>query len=351
MEKIEPREGERFYYFYYFIILILKGETLRMSFYIKILYKQSFSSQAARPLLVDSLDLCPFPHPLPLLMALSAAKLVSFICLLAFFSVQVHARESQFFSKVPSSSSNNYVQVTPDNKEQQSLSKQQQEPTSFVPETQKTTALNKQQEPTFIPETQNGYGLYGQKNNDQFPTTTSAADVKYEPYTTPITSTPTGTFEPYTTPTTSAAVQYEPYTTPITSTPTGTFEPYKTPTTSYNNPNKYNFNNNKYYYNNNGFQTEKERLGDSKFQESGYRSNQNSYNNNNVEKKGMSDTRFLENGKYYYDVNNEKNYNPNQYQQQQNSRGYYNENTYEYNNNNFQNEENEFDELPWTRCS
>lgn len=33
-----------------------------MSFYIKILYKQSFSSQAARPLLLDSLELYPFPH-------------------------------------------------------------------------------------------------------------------------------------------------------------------------------------------------------------------------------------------------------------------------------------------------
>lgn len=320
-----------------------------MSFYIKILYRQSFSSQAISTKLASS------PLRMTLLMALSTAKLISFICLLTFFSVQVHARESQFFSKVPSSNGNNYVQVTPNNKEQQSLSKQQQEPTGFVPETQKTT-LNKQQEPTFIPETQNGYGLYGQENDNQFPTTTSAADVKYEPYTTPITSTPTGTFEPYTTPTTSTAVKYEPYTTPITSTPTGTFEPYSaTPTTSYNNPNKYNFNNNRYYYNNNGFQTQQESLGDSKFQESGYRSNPNSYNANNVEKQGMSDTRFLENGLYFYDVKNENNYNPNQYQKQQNSRGYYNENTYEYNNNNsmegFQNEENEFDELPWTWCS
>lgn len=318
-------------------------------YWVMLVATQSFSSQAITTKLESS------PMRMPLLMALSAAKLISFICLLTFFSPQVHARESQFFSKVPSSNGNNYVQVTPNNKEQQSLSKQQQEPTGFVPETQKTT-LNKQQEPTFIPETQNGYGLYGQENDNQFPTTTSAADVKYEPYTTPITSTPTGTFEPYTTPTTSAAVKYEPYTTPITSTPTGTFEPYSaTPTTSYNNPNKYNLNNNRYYYNNNGFQTQQESLGDSKFQESGYRSNPNSYNDNNVEKQGMSDTRFLENGKYYHDVKNENNYNPNQYRQQQNSRGYYNENTYEYNNNNsmegFQNEENEFDELPWTWCS
>ncbi|KAJ4703531.1 Protein E6 [Melia azedarach] len=342
-------------------------------------------------------------------MAFSATNLICFLFLLTFFSAHIQARESQFFSKVPSSNGNNNVQVsaTVPNKEEQSLTKQQQEP-DFVPDTQKTTTtttLNyqeqqqqsfgnkQQQEPAFVPETQNGYGLYGQENT-----------VKYEPYTTPITSTASGSFEPYTTPSTSNDVKYEPYTTPstsndvkyesyttpITSTPTGTFEPYNTPTTntvnyepyttpttstvstyapyttkaqtqeSYNNnPNPYYYNNN--YYNKNAFEAERESFGDSKFQHSGYTNlgNQNNFYTgyNNGEKLGMSDTRFLENGKYYYDIQNERSYHPSQYQQSSrgvvtgnpfNSRGYNanNENSYEYNSvEGYQNEENEFDEL------
>lgn len=93
-------------------------------------------------------------------------------------------------------------------------------------------------------------------------------------------------------------------------------------------------------YNRNGYETEKQGMSDTRFMQNyneyttennGYTSNYNNdghtgntgYNtnyNNNVyssnyntngnenEKQGMSDTRFLESGKYYYDVKNENNY-------------------------------------------
>ncbi|XP_052203492.1 uncharacterized protein LOC127808858 [Diospyros lotus] len=63
--------------------------------------------------------------------------------------------------------------------------------------------------------------------------------------------------------------------------------------------------------------------------------NENYYNNGasnyNTQKQGMSDTRFLENGKYFYDMNSEKNYNPNGFQK---SRGVVD---YSSSNNNFYN--------------
>ncbi|XP_039004257.1 protein E6-like isoform X2 [Hibiscus syriacus] len=87
---------------------------------------------------------------------------------------------------------------------------------------------------------------------------------------------------------------YEPYATPVKYHPD---EPYNSiPESSSNNKNTY-------YYN----------------------------NRNNGEKQGMSDTRYLENGKYYYDVKSESNYYPNQFE---NIRGVASRN--------------EFDENPYT---
>jgi hypothetical protein len=76
------------------------------------------------------------------------------------------------------------------------------------------------------------------------------------------------------------------------------------------NENKENYNNNGYTpnYNNNGYNSNNNN-------NNGYTPNYNSngYSNNyntngyQTERQGMSDTRFLENGKYYFPVNNENN--------------------------------------------
>ncbi|XP_011001231.1 PREDICTED: protein E6-like [Populus euphratica] len=232
-------------------------------------------------------------------------RLISFLFLLAILSVQIHARESQFFSKVsgatttPSTttiSNNNAQDKTHPGKEEEGLSKQEQDP-------------------AFIPDNQNGYGLYGQEST-QFPTTTKLANA---PYT-------TTTYQPYKTQT----QNQESYTN------------YPTDTTTNTNTN---------YYNNNAYdQEQQQNFGETSLQESGYTNMGNQKNNyyyngansySNDEKQGMSDTRYLEKGKYYYDLQGENsNYNPNQYHQDSrnnyNTRGYYNNNNenskYEYTN-------------------
>ncbi|KAF9683603.1 hypothetical protein SADUNF_Sadunf04G0031100 [Salix dunnii] len=238
-------------------------------------------------------------------------KLISFL-FLAIFSSQIHARESQFFSKVsattatPSTTAINYNNVqdkTLPSKEEESLNK-------------------RELDPAFIPDTQNGYGLYGQESS-QFPTTTKLVNA------------------PHTTTT------YQPYKTQTQTQETYTNYPTDTTTTTTDN-----------YYNKNAYEEQQQNFGETSLQESEYTTtgNQNnnkyynganSYSNNNEyyngansykndEKQGMSDTRYLENGKYYYDLNNENsNYYLNQYQQSSrnnyNTRGYYNNNN---NNNN-----------------
>ncbi|KAI4312210.1 hypothetical protein MLD38_037047 [Melastoma candidum] len=64
----------------------------------------------------------------------------------------------------------------------------------------------------------------------------------------------------------------------------------------------------------------------------------------NVQKQGMSDTRFLENGKYFYAIDNEEKYNPNRYAESRNAefntQGYLpnsNGNNYDYSNRNTNN--------------
>ncbi|KAE8674269.1 Protein E6 [Hibiscus syriacus] len=75
--------------------------------------------------------------------------------------------------------------------------------------------------------------------------------------------------------------------------------------------------NNNYY--NGNYEYKKNAYGEAMFTEKGWstkeNNNNNYYNGNNGyngEKQGMSDTRFLENGKYFHDIRNENNYYPNQ---------------------------------------
>ncbi|XWS12604.1 hypothetical protein CRYUN_Cryun37aG0104500 [Craigia yunnanensis] len=229
----------------------------------------------------------------------SSPKLISVLFLFALFSMQIHARE--FFSKIPSVNNNERETTTiPDTREQ--------EHETFIPETQKTSLPNREehmtfgkqeQETRFIPETQNGYGLYGHESGQLPPSTTTKE-----------------TYEPYVTP-----VRYH------------SDEPYNSIPASNNNNNK-----NTFYYNKNSYETEQKNFGEARFTEKGWSTEENKNNNyyngnngyNNGEKQGMSDTRYLENGRYYYDVKNENNYYPNQYENSRGvaSRNEYNENRY-----------------------
>ncbi|KAM6574737.1 hypothetical protein CsatA_023064 [Cannabis sativa] len=211
----------------------------------------------------------------------------------------IDARDSQFFSK-----------VTNDNNNQETTT------TVVTPRNNDNKVDDHQPEPTFIPETQNdGYGLYGHESG-QFPPseehfTTTKTTTGGTPYTT-TSANPVSTYEtyePYTTPTTT----YKPYTTPIG-------RPYRTESEEGTNDNAQ-------FYSNN--ENENENENDS-YKNNHYNYNsENSYNTNynkvrnnngrgndrsyNPERLGMSDTRFLENGKYFYDLNMEKNYDPNSY--------------------------------------
>ncbi|XP_065880154.1 protein E6 [Euphorbia lathyris] len=229
----------------------------------------------------------------------------SFFFLLSLFFTQIYARDVQFFSKVSPTTT-----------------------TGIIPAKDET--FNKQeQDPSFMQETQNAYGLYGQEQEStqsQFPTTTKLAGK-----------------------------------TPTSETPTTTYTPYKSQTqegyTNYPNSNS----NNNYYSNeqfsDNAYGEQQQNSGESNYaadlgNQNYKKNNYYGYNNGNknVERQGMSDTRFMENGKYYYP--NQNNYYPTQNQnrnQNQNSRSNYdsrayntnnNENTYEFDNSmeNFQNQ-------------
>ncbi|XP_030972830.1 protein E6-like [Quercus lobata] len=280
-----------------------------------------------------------------------SAKFISFLFILTLsFFVQIHARESQFFSKVTNVNNDAKETTTVDPNKEEFLTKHEQQP-------------------VFIPQTQNGYGLYGHESG-QFPPTTTT------PTPTTTTSLTNVNAAPYTTTPTTTTNNNAPFKTVFED--DESLNKYLNSNQNYNynpNPNNNNNNNNQnneFYYNNNAYHASQNGLRDSRLtQRGGYTTlaNQNNYNNNNngansynnAERQGMSDTRFLENGKYYYDLNLENNYNPNRYENSRgvdsrnwnnnnnNNRGYYgsnnNQNTFEYKNSmeGYQNEE-EFQE-------
>ncbi|XP_041026138.1 protein E6-like [Juglans microcarpa x Juglans regia] len=236
-------------------------------------------------------------------MAASSAKLFSFLFLITLsFSVQIYARESQFFSKVTNVNIPAKERTAPPKKEETTSSEQED-----------------QDQPAFIPDAQGGYGLYGHESTELSHASTTLTNVNAAPYTT----TPTNV----------------PYKTQFTSNPTNV--PYKNEfedeeslnkylNANDNNDNKNNYYNgaNQYYNNNNYYNNKINRnranqndLVNTRLTEKEYTTtttptaNENNYYSGaNQYRQGMSDTRFLENGKYYYDLNNENlNYNPNQY--------------------------------------
>ncbi|CAL0300912.1 unnamed protein product [Lupinus luteus] len=194
------------------------------------------------------------------------------------FPLQIIARESHFFSKIPHS--NNNVKETELPKKEEPENKPEEQP-------------------VFIPETENSYGLYGHEST-QNPSTGSS---------------------------------YEPYETEFQHTSKNPNKYHH----SYNNNDAFNTNQNEElsntklsdnyrnnYYNKDAYDGNQNELSDTKHTEGEYNSMGNQhdykkhyYNNNNAannnmyngEKQGMSDTRFLDGGKYFYDLNYEK-YNP-----------------------------------------
>ncbi|TYI04630.1 hypothetical protein ES332_A10G033000v1 [Gossypium tomentosum] len=282
----------------------------------------------------------------------SSPKLISYFFLLALFSVEIHGRD--FFSKIPSVNTNE-KEVT--NKEEQ------------------TTLGKKEQEPRFIPETQS-YGLYGHESGQLPPSTTSTKET-YEPYVTPVKYHPD---EPYNSIPASKTNNKDSYFYSKTNA-YGNAEQqseakfnekgWATKETNNYNVNYYNGNNealftekgwstkenqnsHNYYNGNNealftekGWSTKENQNrnnyyngnNEAMFTEKGWSTKENQNNNNyyngnneynNVEKQGMSDTRFLENGKYYHDVSSENNYYPNRFENSRGvgSRNEFNENRY-----------------------
>ncbi|KAG8385517.1 hypothetical protein BUALT_Bualt03G0053500 [Buddleja alternifolia] len=257
-------------------------------------------------------------------MASSAKQFSLFFLLLTLLSsLHTHARDSQFFNKIPSTTTN---VVVPNNKQ---------------------TQINQQeQQPDFLPDNENSYGLYGHESG-QLPPSATTADGKPA-----LTTTADGkpALTTATTPYNTASKQPLPKYLPKNYNPTAyvtqpedmhdstPFTEEKSYTT---NPNSnYNYNEGQNYYNSqkneeeseyrssypatnnrnnnnnnyrlgSSFNSQPEGLSDTRWGGAALTSREN-YKNNGGEATGsfqvhgMSDTRLVENGKYFYDVNNEK---------------------------------------------
>lgn len=211
----------------------------------------------------------------------SSPKHFSVVFLVALFITSLaHARESQFFIKATKETT---TQQIPN----QELQQQQQEtPTKHRVDQQQVD------EPDFIPETtSNGYGLYGHETGQLPP---SATTVKSR--------------IPYKTATTTATVPQESLYSNYEQNNNNNYEQYKS-----------NNGENSYYYTKDSYVTDEEKaagLGNRYSTTTAAQGDRNTYYGGgngygNVKQEGMSDTRFMENGKYYYDVNNEEKYYPN----------------------------------------
>lgn len=259
-------------------------------------------------------------------------------------SLHSHARESYFFNKATAAATNNNAKET------------------IVEEAMPNKSNVQEQDPNFIPDsTQSGYGLYGTNQPSEIesfePYTTAASSNNNNYYKNEAVNDPQGVSDTrfmdrsYTTTTATSGTPY-----------TATNLPYKTesgesyPTTTIND------NNNNNYYNKEAYVSDPHEgmSHDTRFMDRGYTTTAAASSNNGggrnyiTQQQGMSDTRFLENGRYYYDINSEENYR-NGYQNSRrvnhNNRGYYgnyNGNSMEgYQNQDDQFQESEAEYVPW----
>jgi hypothetical protein len=178
-----------------------------------------------------------------------------FLTLLLFFT-QLNARDSYSFGKF------------------QTENPKDQNPNNLVPVQTNETNEQDDQNPTFLPESENGYGLYGHEttynNNEELNNKNYEENVNYgDSFSTPSLS---QTQESY--------KNYE--------------ENYPKTRESYDGSNK----DTSYYENSNGYGTEKREK--ETYDDKSY--------SDNVERQGMSDTRFMANGNYYFDLDDDRNH-------------------------------------------
>ncbi|CAL9216557.1 unnamed protein product [Arabidopsis halleri] len=304
-------------------------------------------------------------------MALSIrTSLFFFFTTLVLLSTQIHARDSYFFGK--------FHRESP----------KDQNPNSFIPlETSEKTTVEEsvpnkkeqEQDPTFVPESENGYGLYGHEttynnNKEEFNNNNKNDEkVNSKTFSTPSLSETEESFNNYD----------EKYPNKAESYGTNGYNNEEFNNNNNNNNNKYDanfkeeFNNNKYdenyakeeFNNNNNNNNYKydANFKEESFPENNEDSKRNVYNSNaygteleretpykgyshNLERQGMSDTRFMEKGSYYYDLYNDRNHghyyrkphtkSPAGYYSSPATETNYEQQSYSYGNNN--NEENSF---------
>ncbi|KAK4439976.1 protein E6 [Sesamum alatum] len=241
-------------------------------------------------------------------MASSAKQFSLFLLLITLLSpLQTHARDSQFFNKIPSTTNKN---VVPNDIKEAPTNQQEQ------------------QQPNFLPDNENSYGLYGHETGLIPPSTTTTTT--HEPATT----------TPYETESKQPVHKYLPknyntvayVTEPEEVSDSNTFAQEKTYTT---NPNSDNVNyhnarqnyynsqqeeeetedrsypttsnnrdNNNYYYNGeSSFNSQPQGLSDTRYRGGATLNSRERNSDNGFEPQGMSDTRLMGNGKYYYDIN------------------------------------------------
>ncbi|XP_073134562.1 uncharacterized protein [Henckelia pumila] len=245
-------------------------------------------------------------------MASSVAMKLSVILFLTLFSsMKTQARDSQFFNKVSSD-------VVPN---------QQQPAAATVAPNKEQPLNNPQQEPTFLPENENGYGLYGHEAGQLPPSTTTTTSTPAFSQEIPNKHLPKNynpvayVTEPENVDDSSNSFSEDTY----ANNNNGNY--YNNDARNYNDnraPQEYQFqtgqpkyrsytantftansrysNDNFNYNGGSSFNSGPQGLSDAEFDGREY----NGVQESSFQPQGMSDTRSLENGKYYYDVNNEK---------------------------------------------
>ncbi|XP_047970231.1 protein E6 [Salvia hispanica] len=258
-------------------------------------------------------------------MASPAMKLSLFLLLSLFSSLHTHARESQFFNKIPSTTTTT---------------------------TTNTQVPTNQQDPTFLPDNDNSYGLYGHESGLNPPSTTTAtAEEEFKQ-----------------TPNKYLPKNYNPvaYVTQPESDLNDSPASFTKQRTFSTNPN----NNNNNYYNadQNSFYNQQQQEQEQEQEQTEFKSYRNPASNNNnfyynggssfnsqpqgqdsaFQPQGMSDTRVMANGKFYYDTNSESYSSNHPYetmrgarpQNEFNNRNFYGNNAYEFNQDQFQDDDN-----------
>ncbi|KAL1537844.1 protein E6-like [Salvia divinorum] len=267
-------------------------------------------------------------------MASPAMKLSIFLLLTLFSSLHTHARDSQLFNKIPSTTTTN---------------------TNTNTNTNNVVVPTSQQDPSFLPENENSYGLYDHETGQNPPSTSAATEYKQ----------PLNKYLPK---------NYNPVayvTQPESDDGTAAFTEERTFTT---NPDNNNVNRNSYYSGEENYYNNQQQLDEAEFRsyptttannrDTGvsnlyYSGGGSSFNSgpafrnrpSTFQPQGMSDTRHLENGKYFYDLNSEKYSSNHPYetlkaarpQNEFDSRNFYGNNAYEFNGDNgYQNSEDQF---------